>query len=249
MKKLVSGILIGALLTSGMVFAKQATEKIEVIYDNIKLIIDGKEYQPTDANGNAVEPFAYNGTTYLPLRAVANAFDKEVDWEAQTSTITLGTKNYEWLDQMGFVEYETTGTRTNFAPIEKGQQMTDGIKYDRGIKFALYDEVYSNGAIENNDGTIECYEYLSYLLNGNYTSFDGTLACWSDNREVARLKFYGDGELIYTSPAISEGTKSTQISVDVSGVKILKIYVEVLNADGNSYTAYPCIADARLAKK
>lgn len=249
MKKLVSGILIGALLTSGMVFAKQATEKIEVIYDNIKLIIDGKEYQPTDANGNAVEPFAYNGTTYLPLRAVANAFDKEVDWEAQTSTITLGTKNYEWLDQMGFVEYETTGTKTNFAPIEKGQQMTDGIKYDRGIKFTLSDDTY-NGAIENNDGTIECYEHISYLLNGNYTSFDGTLACWRSvySNDIARIKIYGDGELIYTSPAISVGTKSTHINIDVSGVKVMKIYAEVLNSD-KSGDAHPCIADARLAKK
>lgn len=55
----IAGVLICSMLTSGVVFAKQASETLNVIYDNIKILIDGKEYQPTDANGNAVEPFIY----------------------------------------------------------------------------------------------------------------------------------------------------------------------------------------------
>ena len=35
-----------------------------------------------------------------------NAFDKNVDWEPQTSTVILGSKNYDWLDQMGYADYE-----------------------------------------------------------------------------------------------------------------------------------------------
>ena len=84
------------LVFSITVFAKQATETISVMYDNIKILIDGVEYTATDANGNVVEPFIYNGTTYLPVRGIANAFDKDVDWEPQTSTVILGSKNYDW---------------------------------------------------------------------------------------------------------------------------------------------------------
>lgn len=81
-KRILALTLVLALcvcLVTGAVYAKQLTESIKVVYNNIKILIDGKEYQPKDANGNVVEPFIYNGTTYLPVRAIATAFDKDVD--------------------------------------------------------------------------------------------------------------------------------------------------------------------------
>ena len=48
------------------------------MYDNIKIFMDGEEVTPKDGNGQSVEPFIYNGTTYLPVRAVSNAIGKEV---------------------------------------------------------------------------------------------------------------------------------------------------------------------------
>lgn len=246
---LLTGVLIGAMMTGGVVFAKEGAETINVIYDNIKIIIDGKEYNPTDGNGNTVEPFIYNGTTYLPVRAIATAFDKEVDWEAQTSTVTLGSKNYDWLDQMGFADYDTTWSINTFSAIAAKTQMTDGMKYDRGIKFYLRDSIYSNGGtVENNDGTLECYQEVSYLLNGRYKSFEGVVST-NKGDGSAVIKFYGDGKLLYTSPIVSEGMKSAKFDVDVENVKLLKIHVEFFNVRNSGGYIYPCIADARLAKK
>ena len=68
-KGLVAGVLIGALGVSGMVGAKSLTETIQVTYSNIKIFMDGEQLDPRDANGTQVEPFIYNGTTYLPVRA------------------------------------------------------------------------------------------------------------------------------------------------------------------------------------
>lgn len=248
---LLSGVLIGAMMTGGVVFAKEGAETLNVIYDNIKIIIDGKEYQPTDANGNAVEPFIYNGTTYLPVRAIATAFDKDVDWEAQTSTVTLGSKNYDWLDQMGFADYDTTSPKNTFSAIAEKTQMTDGMKYDRGIQFYLRDSIYrGGGTIENNDGTLECYQEVSYLLNGAYKSFEGVVSAISSyNGGSAVIKFYGDGKLLYTSPIVSSGMKSAKFDVDVENVKLLKIHVEFFNVRNSDGNIKPCIADARLAKK
>ena len=57
-------VLLALVLTlSVTVFSKQATETISVMYDNIKILIDGVEYTAKDANGNVIEPFIYNGTT------------------------------------------------------------------------------------------------------------------------------------------------------------------------------------------
>jgi len=36
-----------------------------------------------------VLPITYNGTTYLPLRAIANAFDTPITWEGSTQTIGM----------------------------------------------------------------------------------------------------------------------------------------------------------------
>lgn len=247
-----TGVLIGAMLTSGVVLAKQASETINVVYDNIKILIDGKEYQPKDVNGNDVEPFIYNGTTYLPVRAIANAFDKEVDWEPQTSTVTLGNKNYDWLDQMGYADYQYSAVKNCFYPIARGTEASDGMKYDRGIAFDLTDFL-DYGTIENNDGTYECYESVSYLLNSNYKTLEGTLSFLGDkhdDRASSIIKIYGDGKMLYTSPVLAYGAKSTNISVDVSNVKLLKIYVEIINVSPDyNRGSIPCIADARLNKK
>lgn len=249
---IIAGVLIGTMLPSGIALAKQATETIRVTYDNIKILIDGKEYHPTDANGNTVEPFIYNGTTYLPVRAIANAFDKEVDWEAQTSTVTLGSKNYDWLDQMGYVDYKTTGMHNNFSAISEGTKMSDDTKYDRGLSFKINDHL-NYGTLENNDGTLECSQQISFLLNGQYKTFDGIIADGPvGGTGTAQIKFYGDNELLYSSPIISNGMKSTKINLDVSNKKILKIYVEFVNPRGDKYSSYkvdPCIVDARLSKK
>lgn len=60
----------------------QAGEQVNVYVNGIKL-------NPTDANGKAVAPILRDGTTYLPVRAIAQAFAKKVDWDGETSTVLL----------------------------------------------------------------------------------------------------------------------------------------------------------------
>lgn len=42
-----------------------------------------------DSSGKTVEPFAYKGTTYLPVRAVGEALNKKVDWDGKTQTVII----------------------------------------------------------------------------------------------------------------------------------------------------------------
>jgi len=50
---------------------------------------------PVDANGNPVEVFIYNGTTYLPARAVSTAVGKPISWDGKTQTIDIGKHDSE----------------------------------------------------------------------------------------------------------------------------------------------------------
>ena len=251
LQKLIAGVLVGAVVIGGASFAKQSSESINVTYDNIKILIDGKEYKPTDANGKAVEPFIYNGTTYLPVRAIANAFDKDVDWEAQTSTVTLGSKNYDWLDQMGYVDYETSSVYSEMKAIPEGTKDNNGKKFDRGIMFNLSQRYYE----EDNEGNIRSYQTVEYLLNKNYKTFSGSfISCYNryndEDPQSVIVKIYGDGKLIYTSPVLSYGAKETPFDIDVSEYKILKIHAEIPNLYGSRFSNPTFgIADARLSKK
>ena len=60
--------------------------------DVINIFINGGKFIAKDANGNVVNPILKDGTTYLPVRAIGEAFDKEVAWDGATKTVTLTTK-------------------------------------------------------------------------------------------------------------------------------------------------------------
>lgn len=92
-KSFLSGCLATALV-AGLIGTAAATvgrQTVAVDYNNIKVTLDGKQVNLVDANGKAVEPFAINGTTYLPIRAVATALGLDVDWNAATTTAVLTT--------------------------------------------------------------------------------------------------------------------------------------------------------------
>jgi hypothetical protein len=249
-KSFVAGAIVSAILTFGVVaFGESITKSISVMYDNIKILIDGVEYTAKDANGNVIEPFIFNGTTYLPVRGIANAFGKEVSWEPQTSTVKLGSVNYDWLDQIGYANYETSGNNNKIGALEKDTQV-DGIKYDRGLSLFLgYRE--DSGAKRLNDDNLESYQNIEYLLNGNYKSFNGKLNCLNDsnNDQNAIIKIYGDGNLIYTSPPLTRGRKTVDFNIDVSNYKVLKINASIPNLSYAYSSSSIGIIEARLAKK
>lgn len=68
-----------AILLCGVVSAKNV----------VKIVIDGIEITPRDADGKRVDPIIIDGTTYLPVRAVAQALGKEVDWDGETKTVYI----------------------------------------------------------------------------------------------------------------------------------------------------------------
>lgn len=86
MKDVCLGATVAALVMGAApaAYAKVANMDIPVMFSNIKIVVDGKELK-TDK-----EPFIYEGTTYLPVRAVGEAVGKNVTWDAASKTVILG---------------------------------------------------------------------------------------------------------------------------------------------------------------
>lgn len=84
MKGFICGAVSMALLVGGVSFAAGQWKTIDVLENDITVMVDGQ--QITESN------FLYNDTTYLPLRAVAEAVGKPVEYDGTTNTAYIGIK-------------------------------------------------------------------------------------------------------------------------------------------------------------
>ncbi|MBQ7118603.1 MAG: NPCBM/NEW2 domain-containing protein [Oscillospiraceae bacterium] len=227
MKKTLKGYILGILssmLLFGIVaYAASTTTLYNVRANGVKIVIDGRELHPTDVNGNKVEPIIYNGTTYLPVRAVANAFNKAVQWDGPNYTVYLG-------DMDGKLKYPTVELE-NMTSINEEMYKTKKLTDNYGNRYSR--------AIYNISPS---YTDFEFLLNMKYSKFKGVLYVpeGTTSSKTGYLQIIADGNTIYTSPEMTRASSPVYIDVDVTGYNDVKI--EFSNS-GNNIVGM-CLGDA-----
>ena len=74
---------------SGTPDAKARAQDITVeVRSDFTVVVDSTARTFTDANGKTVYPVLYNGSTYLPVRAVGELMGKSVAWDSAASTVS-----------------------------------------------------------------------------------------------------------------------------------------------------------------
>jgi hypothetical protein len=72
-------------------YAASSLQEIKAFLNKgVKFTVSGKSWAPKDANGKAVYPITYNGTTYLPIRTAGSALGVEIGWDAANNTVNIG---------------------------------------------------------------------------------------------------------------------------------------------------------------
>ncbi len=87
MKKLFKGLLITTLVLALLMttaLGDAITKTIDVVYNSVNLTVNRKKIE--------ADNILYNGTTYVPLRAVADALGKDVGWDGNTNTASINDK-------------------------------------------------------------------------------------------------------------------------------------------------------------
>lgn len=222
------------LVFSTVVFAARKVN-ITVTYDNVKVVVDGRQVQfGKDSKGKQIEPFIYNGTTYLPLRAVAEALGKEVQWDKNTNTAFLGDGTVNTGEvNVALTEIMKPFSKEKANVIAKDGDMKKmslgGKEYDNGILFDSYNS--KNG-------------HTNFNLEGKYTNLTGLLGADQEGVTV-KVDFIGDGNLLQSYDIVS-GQLPVNVNLNVTGVRLLEIKFERTEhtlAGSIFGTTYTCFAD------
>lgn len=223
-KGAMAGVLIGAFLSGGVSMAVSSGTLYNVITQGIKIVVDGQKINPKDANGNKVEPFIYNGTTYLPVRAIADALGKEVYWDGPNYTVYLGEMN-------GRLEYPSL-------------YLKDAENIGSYISF-LDQKTDNYGNMYNSSGKLFSDDHAEYLLNMKYSRLKGTIfvekGTTAPNTAIITVK--ADGKTIYTSPQISKTSYPISLDLNIRGCNHLEIACSSISIS-NSISGEIYIADA-----
>ena len=225
-KDLFKGIALGCALTICIgsaiaVNAEAMRKEIYAVYDNIRIVVHGKEVTPKDVNGNIVEPFIYGGTTYLPVRAISNALGEDVDWDGDTNTVYIGGK----------VAKEDV-PMDRLKPLERKCEFTTDASYNHTVHRG--EELITQNVMKSNDYG---YSLATFVLNGEYKELNGFLIVpdsYSGYETTITFTNVDTGEII-AKFTTKHGEKPLKVTVDVLGIDRLKIETEY---GGMFYNAY-----------
>lgn len=88
-RKLLAGLLAGCIAVGGIGFADATPKNVTVSYGGTSVTLNGSAVSMKDANNNAVEAINYNGSVYLPIRAVSQALGLTAAYDAGSKTVSL----------------------------------------------------------------------------------------------------------------------------------------------------------------
>lgn len=115
-----AGVLVATLALSSLpALAGVITSRTTIEVDPINILVNGETFVPRDVNGNEVAVFAYNGTTYAPLRALAEAYGLEVGYDAKKNMAMVEEKESEVVAITTDEEYEAFKTLWNVFEIKE----------------------------------------------------------------------------------------------------------------------------------
>jgi hypothetical protein len=89
---IITTVAVAAITVSALAAARDTTIQA-ILSPGITIKYNGEPRTMKDANGDVVYPLLYNGTTYLPVRAVSEMLGLPVNWVNETRTVELGKSN------------------------------------------------------------------------------------------------------------------------------------------------------------
>ncbi|SHN81218.1 Copper amine oxidase N-terminal domain-containing protein [Paenibacillus sp. ov031] len=89
---LTAGVLGMVLTGSAGVYAGTQLETIKAYLNHgLGIEVNGQKFTPTGDQGKKLVPITYQGSTYLPVRSIADTLNTEVTYDSKTNKISIGS--------------------------------------------------------------------------------------------------------------------------------------------------------------
>lgn len=212
--------------------ASPTMEKITAYINyGINIVIDGETVELHDANGDRIYPISYEGTTYLPIRGVAESLDFKVDWDGKTGSVVIDT-SYESRESLII---DTAKSTTNSKILKSVEERT--------LKINDEDYIADNGMICNlvSNQDFQAKDYLSLSVKDKYksVSFDclSPVNCsvniFNQSGKLVRTFYIKPNNLTRCNFALTNKDTSLVYFVCVNQTEVLtEDYVYLLNLYG-----------------
>ena len=84
-------LLCVILFSTNVIYASTVSQRISVhLNPDITIVVGDQVKSFYDANGSVVFPIIYQGTTYLPVRAISALMGENIEWDGRSRTIYIG---------------------------------------------------------------------------------------------------------------------------------------------------------------
>jgi hypothetical protein len=200
---LVLGTAVGA-------FAANNLQSITAYLNSgIKIVYNGNVQELKDNNDNKVVPITYNGTTYVPLRAISNILGEDVNWDSSSNSVILGT--YE-KQPVSLVSLSNTGG-TKYSTIIKSTA-------DLNIPGDFGTTQYTSGIYWNIwNGSMSTGEERQIIFDvPGYSSL--TFSAWSDI--ACSVLVYDVDYKVVDTFALTENAITSR-TIDITGINKISI--------------------------
>lgn len=231
MKRIIGGFILGALLFGSMGVYAAGGNLIEVFYSIKAIKIDNVSQSPNK------KPFAYEGTTYVPLRFISENLGKEVKWDQKTQTIFIGNQISDAAYYLGDQIKDMNQQINRYNYIVNGYQSNNKIKSNVNVEYENYLTFYLEKFYEARGA----WSYIEYPLNGQFKTFRSTVGLTEEYKNTTStidVRIYADDQLIYQH-SFKAGDMPTNINLNVE--KAIKLKIEtsadvIPGDDSNDYS-------------
>lgn len=214
-------VMLTLFLTQQSLGAGTLTEINVFLNTGIKVMLNGKPFEPTDKDdGTKLVPITYRGSTYLPMRAVAEAAGIQVTWDPQTETAYLGEAGGKVAqNSISYIkaspEFVYNGNLTYRLASRTPEELTiaDGTKLNYG---------YVTGGSRSVN--------IEVTTDFQYDKFKAKIwAADTLTSDDLQVKVVDENNVTVKDMQVKSG-KITELELDVKDTKALRIYVQGIKA-------------------
>lgn len=249
------GIAAATMMAGSFVLGASAAGGAQIIdaylSPDITVKYEGSPVTLRNAWGTQVFPIAYQGTVYVPIRAVSGIFSTSVEWDGTTRTVLLGdTPGSRFPTYPTYPTYPTDSTdstdSTDFTDStnSRGVDLIDTYE-PYAIDYRCYHAQSSERKTENIGG-IKVDHWLMlrghateayYNIGGKYDMLTFSVAATLDST----LYVYGDNESLLQEITLTANQVPKEVTVSLMNTTQLHFYYSgdpTQSCDAGIFNAY-----------